>query len=119
LAEKTERHDATVWLVNTGWSGGPYGVGERIKLGHTRRMVRAALAGELDSTEFGTDPVFGVAVPLEVRGVPAELLDPRSTWADKAAFDDKAADLARMFVENFAQYADGVSEEVRGAGPVL
>ncbi len=119
LAEKTKRHKAKIWLVNTGWSGGPYGVGERIKLGYTRRIVRAALAGELDGVDLREDPVFGLAVPVAVEGVPSELLDPRSTWADVAAYDEKAADLARMFTENFEEYADGVTDEVRAAGPVV
>lgn len=117
LAEKTEQHSAEVWLVNTGWTAGPHGVGERIDLGYTRRMVRAALAGELKAAEFRTDPIFGVAVPTSIDGVPAELLDPRSTWADGQAYDAKAADLARMFIDNFEEFADGVSEEVREAGP--
>ena len=118
LAARTERHNAEIWLVNTGWTGGSHGVGKRIQLGHTRRMVRAALSGELAKAAFRSDPIFGVAVPTSIEGVPAEFLDPRSTWADGAAYDAKAADLARMFVENFAQYADGVSEEVRAAAPV-
>lgn len=117
LADKTERHGAKIWLVNTGWSGGPYGVGERIKLRFTRRMVRAALAGELDNVEVRADPVFGVDVPMAVEGVPAELLDPRATWSDKAAYDAKAAALAAMFVENFSDYADGVSGDVLAAAP--
>ena len=119
LAEKTERHDAKVWLVNTGWTGGGHGVGERIKLRYTRRMVRAALGGELDKAEYRNDPVFGVAVPTAVEGVPAQLLEPRSTWADPAAYAAKAAELARMFVDNFEQYANRFSDEVRAAGPVM
>ncbi len=117
LAEKSERHEAAVWLVNTGWSGGPYGVGERIKLRYTRRMVRAALRGELSEAEYRRDPVFGMEVPLSIEGVPSELLDPRSTWADGDDYDAKAAGLARMFIENFKDYADGVSENVRVAAP--
>jgi phosphoenolpyruvate carboxykinase (ATP) len=119
LAERTERHNAEIWLVNTGWSGGPHGVGKRIKLAYTRRMVRAALSGELAGAQFRTDPIFGVAVPTAVEGVPSELLDPRSTWADSAAYDAKARNLARMFVENFAAYSDGVSAAVRAAAPVV
>lgn len=117
LAEKTKRHAADIWLVNTGWTGGPHGVGGRIKLNYTRRMVRAALAGELANAEFRIDPNFGVAVPTSIDGIPSEVLDPRSTWADSMAYDDKAADLASMFIENFQQYADGVTDEVRAAGP--
>ncbi len=117
LGEKIERHGVKVWLVNTGWTGGPYGVGKRMSLGHTRRMVAAALAGELDDAPMSTDPVFGLAVPRRVEGVPSEILDPRSTWKDPEAYDRRAAKLAEMFSENFSKYADGVGEEVRSAAP--
>jgi phosphoenolpyruvate carboxykinase (ATP) len=117
LAERLEEHDVPVWLVNTGWTGGPYGVGHRMAIGHTRNMVRAALNGELADVPYETDPVFGLAVPTVVPGVPVEVLRPRDTWADPAAYDAKAAELAAMFVENFADYADGVPAEVRAAGP--
>jgi phosphoenolpyruvate carboxykinase (ATP) len=117
LGERLRRHGAGVWLVNTGWSGGPYGEGERIELRHTRRMVHAALAGELDGVETVEDPVFGLAVPKRVEGVPGELLRPRETWADPARYDAKAAELAEMFAKNFEQFADGVSAEIRAAGP--
>jgi phosphoenolpyruvate carboxykinase (ATP) len=117
LGERIERHGARVWLVNTGWTGGPCGVGRRMPLAHTRRMVSAALHGELDDVPTRTDPVFGLAVPERVKGVPDRLLDPRSTWDDPNEYDRRAADLAEMFAENFEKYADGVSEEVRAAGP--
>ncbi len=117
LGERVRRHRAAVWLINTGWTGGPYGVGSRIGLGHTRRMVSAALGGELDGVETREDPVFGLSVPARVEGVPEALLRPRETWQDAAAYDGRAAKLARMFGENFRKYADGVSEEVRAAGP--
>jgi phosphoenolpyruvate carboxykinase (ATP) len=117
LGEKIARHDAKVWLINTGWTGGPYGTGSRIKLGYTRRMVDAVLAGDLDSASTATDPVFGLAVPERVGGVPPELLVPRHTWPDRAAYDAKARELAAMFRSNFEKYADGVAEEVRAAGP--
>jgi phosphoenolpyruvate carboxykinase (ATP) len=117
LGDKIRRHGARVWLVNTGWTGGPYGEGNRIKLAWTRRMVRAALNGELDDVPTVEDPVFGLAVPRQVPGVPDELLRPRETWKDKAAYDAKAQQLAEMFGRNFEQFADGVSEEVRAAGP--
>ena len=117
LEERLARHDVPVWLVNTGWTGGPYGTGERMNIDHTRTMVRAALNGELDSVAFTTDPIFGVEVPTSVPGVPTSILTPRDTWQDPAAYDRQAAQLARMFAENFALYADGVSEEVRAAGP--
>ncbi|RME66048.1 MAG: phosphoenolpyruvate carboxykinase (ATP), partial [Caldilineae bacterium] len=108
---------ASVWLVNTGWTGGPYGVGSRMKLAHTRRMVHAALNGELENVETVIDPIFGLHVPTHVEGVPDEVLQPRNTWADPAAYDAQAAKLARMFVENFEQFADGVTPEIIAAGP--
>jgi phosphoenolpyruvate carboxykinase (ATP) len=117
LGEKIERHRVKVWLINTGWTGGPYGEGQRIRLAHTRRMVSAALSGELDDAPTRTDPVFGLAVPERLEGVPDALLDPRSTWADPDAYDERAGRLAEMFAENFGKYADGVGEEVKAAGP--
>ena len=117
LAEKTRQHGAQVWLVNTGWTGGPFGVGERMSLAHTRRMVRAALGGELDNADFVEEPFFGLAIPSHVEGVPAEVLQPKSTWTDAAAYDEKAAQLAAMFRDNFKKYQDGVSAEVKAAGP--
>ena len=106
-----------MWLINTGWSGGPYGVGSRIALGRTRRMVDAALSGELSETPMRTDPLFGLEIPEEVGGVPSALLDPRSTWADPAAYDQRAARLAAMFDKNFELFSDGVAAEIRAAGP--
>ncbi|HMB52830.1 MAG TPA: phosphoenolpyruvate carboxykinase (ATP) [Thermoanaerobaculia bacterium] len=117
LGEQIRRHGAKVWLVNTGWTGGPHGVGHRIKLAYTRRMVRAALAGELDDVATSEDPVFGLAVPESVDGVPDELLRPRATWKDPEAYDAKAQALAEMFARNFEQFADGVDDEVKAAGP--
>jgi len=117
LADRLERHGVPVWLVNTGWTGGPVGTGQRMQIDHTRNMVRAALNGELDDATFETDPFFGFEVPTSVPGVPAEVLRPRDTWADPAAYDAKATELAGMFVANFATYADGVTEQVRTAGP--
>src|SRR5688572_24213403 len=105
LAERLERHDVPVWLVNTGWTGGPYGVGERMRIDHTRTMVRAALSGALAGVPYETDPVFGVDVPTRVPGVPSKVLRPRDTWSDAAAYDAKAHELAAMFAENFEDYA--------------
>ena len=119
LAEKTRRHGAKVWLVNTGWTGGPFGVGERMSLGDTRRMVTAALSGGLDDVAYRVDPVFGFKVPERIDGVAADILRPRDTWADAAAYDDRAGKLAEMFGANFRNYADGVGEDVKAAGPVL
>ncbi|MFQ5536235.1 MAG: phosphoenolpyruvate carboxykinase (ATP) [Gemmatimonadota bacterium] len=117
LGEKLRAHKAQVWLVNTGWSGGPYGVGSRMSLGHTRSMVSAALAGQLDHVETRTDPFFGLHIPVSVHGVPSGVLDPRETWADKDAYDAQAVRLAEMFKENFRQFADRVPGEVQAAGP--
>jgi phosphoenolpyruvate carboxykinase (ATP) len=117
LGEKLKQHNANVWLLNTGWTGGPYGVGRRIQLGYTRRMVTAALAGELDGVETWTDPIFGLAVPVHVEGVPDQVLRPRETWQNPSDYDAKASQLADMFADNFEKYEAGVSEEVKSAGP--
>ncbi len=117
LGERIHAHGARVWLVNTGWSGGSYGVGSRMKLAYTRAMVRAVLAGELDHVETVTDPIFGLSIPSTVSEVPAEILNPRGTWADGADYDTTAAKLAAMFKENFVQFEGQVQEEVRAAGP--
>jgi phosphoenolpyruvate carboxykinase (ATP) len=118
LGEKITKHGARVWLVNTGWTGGPYGVGERMKLKYTRAMLRAALEGKLDEVPTEKDPVFGIEIPLECPDVPSRVLKPRDTWSDPGAYDTQATKLASMFKENFETYADGVADEVRSAGPV-
>ena len=117
LIERLARWDVPVWLVNTGWTGGPYGTGERMNIDHTRSMVRAAISGDLDDVPTTTDPIFGVEVPTSCPDVPAEFLQPRSTWQDQAAYDVQARTLARMFAENFEAFADGVPSSVREAGP--
>jgi phosphoenolpyruvate carboxykinase (ATP) len=117
LGERLARTDVPVWLVNTGWTGGPYGTGERMNIDHTRSMVRAALSGALDGVPTTVDPIFGVAVPQSCPDVPARFLQPRSTWSDADAYDRQAQQLARMFAENFAMYADGLPDAVRNAGP--
>lgn len=117
LGERLREHDSRVWLVNTGWSGGAYGVGKRMKLSFTRAMVRAALAGEIDGVATNTDPIFGLAVPETVPGVPTEVLHARGTWADPAAYDEQAKKLAGMFQKNFERFADHVSKEIQEAGP--
>jgi phosphoenolpyruvate carboxykinase (ATP) len=109
--------DIKVWLVNTGWTGGAHGVGSRMKLSYTRAMITAALNGEFDKVKFEEQPVFRLQIPTSCTGVPAEILNPRNTWADKAAFDQTALDLATKFVKNFAQYADGASAEILSAAP--
>jgi phosphoenolpyruvate carboxykinase (ATP) len=119
LIDRLARWDVPVWLVNTGWTGGPYGTGERMNINHTRTMVRAALNGLLDDVATRTDPIFNVEVPTSVPGVPSEILNPRSTWQDSAAYDAQARTLARMFAENFAAYAEGVPPSVRVAGPTV
>ena len=117
LVERIDREDVPVWLVNTGWTGGPYGTGERMNIAHTRSMVRAALDGRLADVETRIDSNFGVAVPLHCPDVPDAFLDPRGTWADGEAYDRAAAKLTEMFRENFAAYADGLAPEVAAAGP--
>jgi phosphoenolpyruvate carboxykinase (ATP) len=119
LMDRLEQYDVPVWLVNTGWTGGPYGVGERMNINHTRNMVRAALNGDLADVPTVIDPVFGVAVPTAVPGVPSEVLIPRNTWPDGVAYDAAARRIAAMFHDNFAKYADGVSAGVRAAGPTV
>lgn len=103
LGEKIAAHGVRVWLVNTGWTGGPYGIGHRMKLAHTRAMIRAALAGALDDVPMAIDPIFGLARPLECPDVPAEVLDPRQTWADGTAFDAQATKLRELFDANYAK----------------
>jgi len=117
LGEKIARHNVNVWLVNTGWTGGPYGVGQRMKIGYTRAMVRAALDGSLADVATVPDANFGLAVPTACPDVPADVLDPRTTWADRAAYDAQARKLAAMFAENFKALADQVPADVRAAGP--
>ena len=117
LGKKIQEHGAACWLVNTGWSGGPYGEGQRMSIKHTRAMIRAILNGTLASVETRPDPVFGVGVPVAVAGVPDDVLTPRNTWQDKEAYDRKALELARRFNENFRKYEAGVSEGVRAVAP--
>jgi phosphoenolpyruvate carboxykinase (ATP) len=115
LGEKLDEHGSAVWLVNTGWTGGPFGEGERMPIAATRALLHAALEGRLDDVEYRTDPVFGFRVPVEVPGVDSRLLDPRSTWRDPEAYDRKAQELAAMFRENFEQF----SPELAAAGPLV
>lgn len=119
LGEKMRKNKVNVWMINTGWTGGPYGVGSRMKLKYTRAMITAALEGKLDNVDFNTHKVFGVAIPAECPGVPSEVLDPGNTWTDKNAYDEKAAYLAGLFIKNFEKYQDGVSKEVLDAAPKL
>jgi phosphoenolpyruvate carboxykinase (ATP) len=117
LGEKLDGTDIKVWLINTGWSGGSYGVGSRMKLSYTRAMITAALNGKLDDVAFDTLPVFDLAIPTSCEGVPSEILNPRGTWADKAAYDETAINLAGQFVKNFDQYAAETSADILAAAP--
>lgn len=117
LAKKLEDNNAHCWLVNTGWSGGVYGVGKRMSIHHTRAMIRGILTGELAKSDFEPHPVFGVLVPTTCSEVPSQVLNPRETWEDKDAYDAKAKHLAKLFNENFKTFEDGVSDAVKNAAP--
>lgn len=117
LGEKMKKNKVTVWLVNTGWTGGGYGTGSRIKLKFTRSMISAALSAQLKDVQYDRHPVFGMEIPVACPGVPSELLYPRDTWTDKNAYDKQAMLLAQKFIRNFEKYADGVDQMVRAAGP--
>ncbi|MCC2112351.1 MAG: phosphoenolpyruvate carboxykinase (ATP), partial [Hyphomicrobiales bacterium] len=119
LRDLIARHGVDCWLVNTGWTGGAFGVGHRMPIKETRALLAAALDGSLKSVEFRTDPNFGFAVPVSVPGVDTAILDPRSTWADKAAYDVQAAKLVKMFVDNFAKFESHVDAAVRDAAPSI
>jgi phosphoenolpyruvate carboxykinase (ATP) len=112
LRAKIAKHNVTCWLVNTGWSGGPYGVGSRIKIAYSRALVNAALNGALNAGSFEKDPVFGLDMPTSCIDLPKEVLNPRNTWIDKNKYDEAAGKLAGMFKENFTKYAAHVSREV-------
>jgi phosphoenolpyruvate carboxykinase (ATP) len=117
LKERIAKGEVDCWLVNTGWTGGKYGVGKRMPIKETRALLEAALDGSLKSVRFRKDPNFGFDVPVEVPGVDGKLLDPRGTWANPAEYDEMAAKLVDLFVSNFAQFADQVDEGVRQAAP--
>jgi phosphoenolpyruvate carboxykinase (ATP) len=119
LAEKIKKHEVQCWLVNTGWTGGPYGVGSRMPIPMTRRLLHAALDGELNKTKFSPDPFFGLLLPSEVQGVDKNLLSPSTSWADKDAYKEAAQKLLKLFHENFEPYKKLVSEEIRAALPTL
>jgi phosphoenolpyruvate carboxykinase (ATP) len=117
LGKKIAKHKANVWLVNTGWTGGPYGVGKRMGIAHTRAMIAAALAGQLTGVTYRKDAIFNVEVPTTCPGVPEGVLDPRSTWSNPQAYDEQARKLAGMFVDNFKAFEKGVPPSVKEAGP--
>ena len=118
LGKKIREHNVDCWLINTGWSGGPYGLGKRMDINHTRAMLKAALTGELDNAPMREDPVFRLHVPTSCPGIDDEVLHPESTWTDKAAYKTKAYELAVAFRENFRQFEDMVSDQVKNAGPL-
>lgn len=117
LGEKMQKHKVNVWLINTGWTGGSYGTGQRMKLSYTRAMIKAALENKFENIEFENDPVFGIPIPKGCPCVPSYILNPRNTWINKQAYDEKAKYLANLFVMNFEKYANGVSKEVLAAAP--
>ena len=118
LGEKIKKHNVKCWLINTGWSGGPYGVGSRMKIAYTRAMLNAALVGELENVEMFIDPFFGLSVPKTVKGVPAEVLNSRNTWTDKNKYDETALKLVNMFRQNFKEFEPDVSDAIKKAGPI-
>ena len=119
LGEKIARHGANCWLVNTGWTGGPYGVGERMSISHTRAMINAILDGKLNKVTTNPDPIFGLHIPENCPGVPFEVLNPRNTWKRPEEYDQKARELAILFLKNFKEYENSVTQEIRNAGPVI
>jgi phosphoenolpyruvate carboxykinase (ATP) len=118
LGEKISKHNTSVYLINTGWSGGPYGVGERIKIEYSRAMVTAAIIGSLDIVKFSHNDIFNLDIPTECPGVPSEILESRNTWVDKDSYDLSAKKLSQMFVDNFKKF-ENISDEIRLAGPKL
>jgi len=118
LGEKINKHNTTVYLINTGWSGGPYGIGARIKIKYSRAMVTAALNGDLEKTEYHHDELFNLDIPTNVEGVPSEILDPKNTWNNKNSYEESAKSLSKRFVANFKKF-DNVSPEIKNAGPKL
>ena len=118
FGERLDRHGSEVWLVNTGWAGGPYGTGQRMPIGLTRAAVAAILDGSLTNVPMDVDPVFGFAMPRSAPDIPSALLRPRATWPDAAQYDATAARLARDLAENFANFTESAPAAVRAAGPV-
>ena len=119
LGEKLKENNVNVWMINTGWSGGPYGIGSRMKLSYTRAMITAALNGGLDDVEYEAHPVFGMMIPKRCPNVPVNILHPRYTWTDRIAYDKMANNLAQQFIKNFEKYAAGVSDEIIAAAPKI
>jgi phosphoenolpyruvate carboxykinase (ATP) len=117
LGDKLEKEQVKVWLINTGWTGGPYGIGTRMKLAYTRAIITAVLSGEFEKASFEQDPLFGFAMPTSCSAVPSEILNPRNTWVDKQAYDAKASELAQNFITNFTQFENFANAEIRLASP--
>ena len=117
LGKAISRHHARVWLVNTGWTGGPFGVGQRIRLPYTRAMISAALSGELEKVQFQPDEAFGLLIPESCPGVPSSVLNPKSTWSDPDGYHLQANQLVTRFVKNFEQFSNEVSPAIRDSGP--
>jgi len=119
LSEKMKDADVKVWLINTGWTGGPYGIGSRMKLKYTRAMITAALNGELDNVDYVNDSVFGIAKPQSCPNVPSEILNPRNTWEDPTLYDIKAVELAQKFKANFAKFSAFANAEIMEGAPLV
>ena len=119
LGEKLKQHNTNVYLINTGWSGGPAGVGKRMNLAYTRAMVTAAIEGDMETVAYDLDPIFNVYVPQMCPNVPGNILKPRNTWSDPEAYDRQAGELAELFNENFTKFSDDMPEEIIKAGPRL
>lgn len=118
LGERIRKHEVKVWLINTGWTGGGYSVGRRMKLSYTRAMIKAALKGDLDKVDYIEHPVFEIQIPVSCPNVPTEILDPRNTWQDKVAYDEQAKNLAKLFIENFSKFREGTDLEVYLGAPL-
>ncbi|HEX6193539.1 MAG TPA: phosphoenolpyruvate carboxykinase (ATP), partial [Chitinophagaceae bacterium] len=119
LGRKMQENKVNVWMINTGWTGGPYGIGSRMKLKYTRAMITAALEGQLNNAEYELHPVFGMAIPKTCPDVPSAILNPRNTWDDKNAYDEKAGFLAGLFIKNFEKFANAVPAEILDAAPKI
>jgi len=117
LGKKLKKHNVNVWLINTGWTGGPYGTGKRMKLDYTRSMITAAINGQLDHVNYRRHPIFNLNMPVNCPNVPDNILNPRNTWADKDSYDEKANNLAMAFIKNFEQYVNHSNSDIISAGP--
>ena len=119
LGEKMKKHDVNVWLINTGWSGGVYGVGERISIKNTRHLLNEALSGNLSNIEMRKDENFGFMIPISIAGIDSSILNPRNTWTDPNAYDAQANKLINMFIENFKKFEADVDEKIKSSGPII